>query len=216
MRHAALIPARLGSQRLPGKNLKQIDGRSLVQIAVDTAIEAGVFDQVCVSSDSEKMRVANADFLLRPAWLGGPEASSIDVVRHFTRTFGDHPADGSSGLYDVVTLLQPTSPLRTAEDIRGALLAMRNGDGVISVTEAHPEVYTMGLFGRLRSGVLPVGPRLVTANGAIYAMTVKAILAGETWWDAGVVYGYEMPAARSVDIDTEADLELARTLWTRK
>lgn len=201
-----LIPARGGSRRLPGKNLQELGGVSLVGLAIRQAQASKVFADVGVSSDDpailDEANRYGAVALPRPAHLSGDQATSISVVRHH---------GGPSG-YDVA-LLQPTSPFRTADDIRNAVAVLENtgGDAVVSVTDAKADyVFEHGHADRLR----PVQslPDLVVPNGAIYLLTAKALAEGLDWW-TGVTYSYWMPQSRSLDIDTEEDLELARELW---
>ena len=112
-----LITARGGSQRLPGKNLALLGGRSLLQRTIDAA-RASVIDRLILSSDDPQIIAAarsggaEAPFV-RPEALAGPTASSIDVIRH-AMTWVEAEAPGR---YDILVLLQPTSPLRIAADI---------------------------------------------------------------------------------------------------
>jgi CMP-N,N'-diacetyllegionaminic acid synthase len=176
-------------------------------------VDSGVCDEIVVSTEDEQIRLAaflaGAKVHERPRRLAQDDTLSIEVVRDAVAAFPG---------FDVVMLLQPTSPLRTGDDIRGALKLMGNSEAVVSVTETrHPEVYTINPLQRLR----PVAPdvsarKIVVPNGAIFAITTEALAEGLDWWTCTTCYGFEMPAARSVDIDTAADLELARTIMERR
>lgn len=220
MRPLAIIPARAGSRRLPNKNLLMIDGKSLAALAIDQAVSSMAFmgrevrPMVIVSTDIRPgIETEHAYYHLeRPARLADDATPMIDVVRHALGFAEELKMD-----FDSVVLLQPTSPLRTREDISMVLQVLQESGGhaVISVVRTtDPEVYTLGHAGRLR----PVkdhldGRTMMVPNGAVYAITREALRNGFDWWTAPAVYSYEMPADRSVDIDTSVDLEKARALW---
>lgn len=225
MRPLAIIPARSGSKRLPGKNRMQVGGMSLVRLAIHHAIMSQLFDQrIVVTTDdrliADRERPAdddkNADppmyVIERPAELATDAASMMDVVRHAVAMAVEWQME-----FDSVVLLQPTSPLRTGDDIRAcaAFMDERRADAVVSVVETRdPEVYTVGHAGRLRPiAVHADGRRLLVPNGAVFAIRRDVLDRGLDWWTAPLVYGYEMPLERSVDIDTADDLELARKVW---
>lgn len=212
MRILGLIPARGGSKRLPGKNLREINGHSLVEWAVRSAQESEALAEVVVSTEDEQIRLAaflaGAKVRERPMRLALDDTPSIEVVRDAVAAFPG---------FDAVVLLQPTSPLRTGADIRTAaeLLIETRGQAVVSVTETrHPEVYTINPLQRLRplDEIRAYSRKIVVPNGAIFGLSTEALAEGLDWWTCTTCYGFEMPAARSVDIDTLADLELARTI----
>ncbi len=208
MRVLGLIPARGGSKRCPGKNTADLGGKPLLQWTVEAARESGVVDHLVVSSEDEAI-LQLADTLgvaqvPRPVALAQDSTPMLPVVRHAVEAV--HPADP-----EVVILLQPTSPFRTAEDIRAALSLMdvKGGDSVVSVTDVPEElVFSVRWADRLE----PVSSNFVVPNGAIYVMSTRALMRGETWY-SGFSYAYRMPKERSLDIDTPLDLELARMMW---
>jgi CMP-N-acetylneuraminic acid synthetase len=110
----AMIPARIGSSRLPMKNLALIDGEPMIAYAVRAAIESGVFDTVVINSDApvfgEIAARLGVDFYQRPPHLGNSATKSDQVVYDFMRQF---PAD-------MVCWVNSISPLQTAEEIRSA------------------------------------------------------------------------------------------------
>ncbi len=220
MRPLAIIPARAGSKRLPGKNRAQIGGKSLTQIAAEHAHAAGLKGFV-TSDDMELFHEGvRADWwtsgIKRSAALSGDDVPMIHVVLDAVA----HARAMGVGPFDAIVLLQPTSPLRTAADITAALELLESSDAVISVVESpDPEVFTIGHAGRLRPislSQITDGRRLAVPNGAIYAITTAALDQGLDWWTAPVVTAYEMPPERSVDIDTAVDLERARELWAQQ
>ena len=219
MKPLAIIPARAGSKRLPHKNRQLIDGMSLAQHAIRQAQHSGLFDHVILSTDDQwlldqPMEVGPLYVHDRPAYLAGDQTPMIDVVRAVV-----DKARGWHMDFDMVVLLQPTSPQRTSDDIKAAceIFDQHHAEALISVVETrNPEVFTMGVAGRLRSVALHVdGRRMVVPNGAIYIISAAVLERGRDWWSANHTYAYEMPPERSIDIDTEIDLEKVRTLWKR-
>lgn len=116
----ALIPARQGSKRVPGKNVRVLDGHPMLAYTIAPAIESGVFDAVIVSTDSEETAAiarhygAEAPFL-RPAEFASDTSPDIEWVEYTLRELG---ARGRR--WDAFSLLRPTSPFRTAETMRRA------------------------------------------------------------------------------------------------
>lgn len=112
-----LIPARGGSKRLPGKNIRPLCGKPLIAWTIEEARKSELITQlICSTEDDDIAEVCHkygCEVLLRPADLATDDASSIDVVRHASRVLPG---------YDYVCLLQPTSPLRTAADIDRCLM----------------------------------------------------------------------------------------------
>jgi len=113
----ALIPARSGSKAVRGKNIRQIENSSLLARAIAVARETGLFDRIFVSTDSpEYAREAEHEGVetpwLRPAEFATDTALVTDTIRHTVETFAQH-----GERFDTVALLEPTSPLRLAEDI---------------------------------------------------------------------------------------------------
>lgn len=215
-----LIPARGGSKRLPRKNLALVSGVSLLELAVRTAIESGVLDRVVVSSDDEEiLRVAQdsgADALVRPSELASDTAPMDGVLVH---ALGALASSGQPLRDDgALCLLQPTSPLRTAEDVRAAAQLYRSTSctGVISVTEEDrkPFKFVYGLPDGTLSGLASPRapftrgqdlPPLFRPNGAIYIWRAGDIARHQGCFVDGTL-PYIMPTSRSLDIDDSADL----------
>lgn len=143
MRLLALIPARGGSKRVPGKNIKNLGGLPLIAWTLRAAHDSGVCGAVVVSTDDEAIaavaREHGADVPgLRPAELASDTAGSVDVALHALDRY-----EAAHGPVDGLLLLQPTSPFRTADTIRrgAALFAKTHGRrSVVSVSPApsHP------------------------------------------------------------------------------
>jgi CMP-N,N'-diacetyllegionaminic acid synthase len=112
----ALIPARAGSERVPGKNVRLLAGHPLLAYSIAAARESGLFDAVVVSTDSEEIAEVARRFgaevpALRPAELATATSPDIDWVRHMLGVLDD---------YELFSLLRPTSPFRGAATIRRA------------------------------------------------------------------------------------------------
>mgnify|MGYP000891443067 CR=1 FL=1 len=218
------IPARAGSKGVPGKNLRLLAGKPLILHTIETAKASGVFDYLLVSTDGIEIarvaREAGAEVpFLRPAELANDTARGIDALIHAIEW-----CEGQGLYYDWVMTLQPTSPLRSVDDILGAcrLMIERDAQAVVSVCEVDnhpwlcntlPEDLNMENFIRpeifgLNRQELPVFYRL---NGAIYLSQWDFIKKMDTFYGPRT-FAYIMPKSRSVDIDTEIDFLLAELL----
>jgi len=215
-----LIPARGGSKRLAGKNIRPLAGRPLVQWTVETARASRFLDRLIISSDDPAIIAAavsagcEAPFV-RPAELARDDTSSAAVALHALDIIGRN--------YDLLVLLQPTSPLRLAEDIDGALQACvtRGAPSCISVVEAssspHP-LYRLKADGRLQRVPVPAdgaSARTYTPNGAVYVVRVSEFRRSPTFVTDGTI-GYPMPADRSIDIDAPIDFQQAEHLISER
>ena len=218
----ALIPARGGSKGLPGKNIVPVAGRPLLAWSVDAARGARSVDRVVLSSDDET--IMNAALACgcevpfrRPSRLATDTATTIDVVMH--------ALDALPG-YDVVVVLQPTSPLRTAADIDAACerLAASGAPACVSVSPVEQSPYLMYRIGAghalLPIVETPAGatrrqdlPLVYVLNGALYVADVAWLRSSHNFVTEETV-AHVMPATRSMDIDTLADLEMFRAVIT--
>ena len=211
-----LIPARGGSKRLPGKNLKLLAGKPLIAYTIEAALEADL-GLVVVSTDDPAIARESRKFgahvpFLRPPELASDTALSIDVAVHCLNTLG--------GKYATVIFLQPTSPLRKCEDIVGAMSIYEEhqSEAVVSVCESRlrPE----WLF-EVRDGYLQESnarksnvTRFVSVNGAIYIVDQHILIAKRTFLPERTM-PYVMPQERSVDIDTLLDFKIAEYLLSK-
>lgn len=210
-----IIPARGGSKGIPDKNVYPVGGKPLLAWTLDAARQARRLDRVIVSSDSERIiqvaRGLGAEVpFVRPAELARDETPGIDPVLHALEQIPG---------FDIVVLLQPTSPLRTGADIDGAidLMLSRKAPACVSVTESADHPYWMYRLGSIDNLVpfidLPPAaasrrqdlPRAYALNGAVYVAHVPWLRQHRTFLTRETV-GYEMPAARAVDVDCLEDL----------
>lgn len=211
----AVIPARGGSKGLAGKNIRLAHGRPLLAWTIEAARASRFIDHVVLSSDDESiMSVARAfgcDVpFRRPDELATDTATSIDVVLH--------ALDAVPG-FDTVVLLQPTSPLRTEDDIDAACALHAECDGApcvsVSVVEKSPYLmYELADDHRMQP-VLPAPadvtrrqdfPAVFALNGAIYISRVGELRAARTFISSHTV-AYVMPHDRALDIDTASDFD---------
>ena len=230
MKNIAVIPARSGSKGLPDKNIRMVNGKPLLAYTIEAALESGCFDTVHVSTDSEKYAEIAQQFgadvpFLRSAALATDTASAWDAVREVLARYaqlGKH--------FDTMMLMQPTTPLRTGEDVRAAYALMREkqAKSVIAVCEVDhsplwcdtiPDSGSMKGFGRkdlawVNRQVLRPYYRV---NGAIYLLSVDGIAIppdDEIYEDN--CYALFMDRKKSVDIDSEDDLALVEFLLSRR
>lgn len=223
----AIIPARGGSKGLPGKNVRLLDGRPLIGHSILAALEAPSVTRVIVSTEAAEiaevaMREGAEVPFLRPLELSQDETPTLDVLRHVLLELeareGYRPEE--------IVLLQPTSPLRTYEDIEGALaLRRREGaDRVVSVTPVkhHPSwMFHLDEHGRAIPYVGEQGSRrqdlsaLYALNGAVYVYRREHLLRTVPL-PAEEVRLWVMEPETSVDIDTLLDFELAEFLLARR
>lgn len=210
----AIIPARGGSVRMPRKNVALFMGQPLIHWTVKAALDSGVAERVFVNTDdaeiAEAGRAAGAEVpFLRPAELATSSATTYDVIAHMLDTLA------LSARYFV--LMQPTSPLRSAEDLRAAfdLLVAPRAAAVVSVCgfdKPWPVLRRVDAAGELHLLEEPAGGAPTHhLNGALYLGSQATLRATRSFTPPGTL-PYVMPAARSVDIDTPLDFRIAEAI----
>lgn len=205
---------------MPRKNLQPVGGRTLLEWTIRAAQDSRVSDRVVVSTDDPEVaaaaRASGAEVpFIRPMALATDEASTVDVVLHALDALS--PAD-------IVVVLQPTSPLRTAADIDSACRRMvdATASSCVSVCEAEQTPYWMYLLEdgeRLKPLLVPPAgaarrqdlPTAYALNGAVYVSETAALRVTRAFVRDGTV-AYVMPSERSLDIDTPDDLARVRRL----
>lgn len=222
----AIIPARGGSKGLPGKNIRPLNGKPLIAYAVEAGLKSKYIDRVIVSTEDEEIaRIAvqyGAELpFMRPAELASDTAMAVDT---YIYTINRLEKEGGKPI-DSFVVLQPTSPLRIAEDIDGAveLFMQKDADSVVSYCkEDHPitwhkyldeegrfvDIFETTLQNRqdFRVSYYP--------NGAVYVFKTSIIRERKYFTDKS--YAYVMPRNRSIDIDHIEDFEFAEFLLRRK
>lgn len=220
-----IVPARGNSKGIPRKNLRLLLGRPLISYTLDAALESDALKRLIVSTDDPEIAAVAEDHgvevpFKRPSELARDETPQIEVVLHALEVL-----EGSErSRYDVVVLLQPTAPLRSAEDIRSSvrMLLETGGDSVVSfcrVEQGHP-FYMYTLDGNKPRPLLDVPPQITRRqqfpeiylrNGAIYA-TRRDVLVEQRSFYGRDTRAYVMPSERSINIDRETDLIFAEAL----
>lgn len=219
-RFVGIIPARSGSKGLKDKNIKDLKGKPMIAYTIEAARDSNVFDDIIVSTDSQLYADISIEYgalvpFLRPKHLSTDTAKTNDVIEHVIKELKQVGKE-----YDYLMILQPTSPLRTSEDIVEAikLLFEKKANSVISVCEVeHSPLYMNTLDKSLSmEKFLAKGtksrrqelPKYYRLNGAIYLSKVDYFLKYKDLYKEKS-YAYIMDKKRSIDIDDELDFKLA-------
>lgn len=222
----AIVPARGGSKGVPGKNIKDLFGKPMIAYTIEEALKSKYITEVIISTDDERIADVAVRYgakcpFMRPAELAQDDSLAIDTytytVDKLNPKFGYSIAD--------FAVLQPTSPLRLAEDIDNTIEVFKknNADSAISFTrEAHPISWHKYLDENSR--IVPIfEDKLLNRqelrptyypNGAVFVFKYSTIKSGKYYTDKS--YAYVMPASRSVDIDTLDDFEYAEFLLRKR
>ncbi len=213
-----VIPARSGSKRLHHKNILEIAGKPLIAHTIEAALQSTVIDKVIVSTDDEEIALISQKYnaevpFIRPTELSDDSASSINVIIHCIDYF-----KSKSIYFDYVILLQPTSPLRTSDDIDKAFeLISKKTRAVVSVCKSeHPPswMYTLSDGNYIN---IPdyknstEGSNFYRLNGAIYISEIDDLYKNKSFIGCHTK-AFIMPAEKSIDIDTRIDFELCKIL----
>ena len=223
MNNIAIIPARSGSKGVKDKNIKELAGKPLMAYTIEAALKSGQFDEVMVSTDSEKYAEIARAFgasvpFLRSEKTATDTASSWDMVEEVLSKYEE-----LGKTFETFCLLQPTSPLRTDEDISAAYELFREKAefAVVSVCEAEHSPLWCGHLPENQEFVdfidaesmkqRQAGGKYYRLNGAIYIVDIKRFREGKFLYQSGN-FAYIMSQDRSVDIDTELDFIMAELL----
>jgi CMP-N,N'-diacetyllegionaminic acid synthase len=208
-----VIPARRGSKRLPEKNIAELGGRPMLAYTVDAALESELFDRVLVSTEDEWIAELAAELGAtphrRPGELAGDLVSATDVC---LEALEDE---------DAVVCLQPSSPLRTAGDVRSAWhqFLAADADFLVSVTAIDPHYFHWALepdggawhrmvFGKEYLVERPLLPTRYRPNGAIKIGLAGPLRERRDFFGPRLAV-YEMPEERSVHVALPFDLQVA-------
>lgn len=215
-----VIPARSGSKGLPGKNIKLLHGKPLIAWTIAEALKSKYLDKILVSTDDRKIAGISRKYgaevpFMRPKKLATSTAKMIDVLLYVLARLKKNKEE-----YDLIMLLQPTSPLRRYEDIDASieLLFRKKVKSVISVCESEHHPYLavkLACHGQLTDSHRKMIanknrqelPPYYRINGALYLSYID-FLKKEKGFIGGGTYAYVMPQERSIDIDTEFDFKL--------
>ncbi|GFM38110.1 acylneuraminate cytidylyltransferase family protein [Desulfovibrio psychrotolerans] len=215
-----VIPARGGSKRLPGKNIRPLGGRPLIQHIIETCSRSRLLTDCIVSTDSEAIRRAAMDAgaqapFLRPDHLASDTANSQDVLRHALEFFA---AQGNK--YTHVVLMQPTSPLTRVETIDRCIerLLEDNRDMVFSADAVHVASRFMGTVDPqdtflLRYPAADSTPEYVP-TGNVYAMTARHAIEAPSLFSGNLAV-VMVTREEAVDIDYEEDFVMAQIYFDK-
>ncbi len=216
-----VIPARGGSKRLPNKNLKMIDNKSLTQIAIEEGLKSQFISRIILSSDSKKIldigEKFNIDLDQRTADLSKDTSTTLELLQSLVVKYGFENDE------IVLVLIQPTSPLRQYEDIDKAinLFISNNADSVVTATKipSHLSKDKMMVLDDqdkiINFGFDPIDKsKVVIRNGpAVLVTKVNNIINSNLYGKRS--YIVEMPFQRSIDIDEEEDYLIAKLIYER-
>lgn len=232
MRTLYLIPARGGSKGLPGKNLRPLLGRPLIAWTINTALQAAERNpgRVVVSTDdaaiAEAARANGAEVpFMRPAELAGDTSSSMDVVLHALKWFADQ-----GERFDLVCMLEATSPQRTADDVSNAmdlLLKTEGAESIVGVCRSeggHPAFlarknakqfiapYQGDAFKFLRRQEID---DVYFFEGSLYIARTATLEQRRSFYHDRTL-GYEMPKWKSFEVDDLVDFTVIEALMTAR
>ena len=223
MKTLYVIPARGGSKGIPGKNIKPLCGKPLIAYSIEVARALADDCDICLSTDSQQIADVAKNMglevpFMRPDYLATDKSGTYEVLLHAVQFYAEQ---GIS--YDTMVLLQPTSPLRTADDVSRALaLYTAEVDMVVTVCLAAANPY-YNLFETTADGFLTISkgdglltrrqdaPRVWEYNGAVYVINPQSLRRCGLGAFARRV-PCEMPRSRSIDLDTMQDWALAELL----
>ena len=225
MKPVFVIPARGGSKGIPGKNIKPLCGKPLIAYSVEVARQLADDRDICVTTDDERIAqvVKNMGLdvpFMRPDYLATDGCGTYEVLLHAVKFYEELGRD-----YDTLVLLQPTSPMRTAEDVQAAIDAYTPDiDMVVTVTEAASNPY-YNCYETDENGFLHISkgdgcytrrqdaPKAWEYNGAVYVINIESLKKGPlgSFRRRKMVV---MSRERSVDLDTPLDWMVAEAIMS--
>lgn len=226
IKYLAIIPARGGSKRLPRKNVLNFNSKPLIAWTIDAALKCSNITEVVISTDDKEIAEVGMKYgakvpFIRPAEISGDSATSVSVVLHVVDFY---EKELNTNVENII-LLQPTSPLRNAENIQNAidLFESKKANSVVSVCKMeHSPIWCNVLpddlslenfidekYKNIRSQDLPIYFRL---NGAIYIANTDVFKREKVFISSKKSFAYVMPNENSIDIDTELDFEIAEVM----
>lgn len=218
MKTVAIIPARAGSKGIPNKNLTEVGGKPLIGWTIEAAEKAIGIDRIIVTSDGNDIlefsdRYKSVEILSRPESLAQDATPTAPVIEHALDQF-----DITGDEYEYLVLLQPTSPLRTSEDIEEALKLLNETKANSLISVVKPDHHPLKSFKKNKEGFLegivnndfPFMPRqelpiAYQPNGAIYIIEIKEFLKRKTFFTERTIE-YVMPTSKSFDVDSYEDI----------
>jgi N-acylneuraminate cytidylyltransferase len=223
-----IIPARGGSKGIPNKNIKELGGKPLIHHSLDYARLFASDEDICLTTDSPlisecAMKIGYHVPFIRPNYLATDESGTFEVLQHAVNYYNDKGLD-----YDIVVLLQPTSPFREKRHLNDALTSYTSDlDMVVSVKETHSNPY-YNLFEETEGGFLMISkgtgdfirrqdvPPVFEFNGSIYIINTQSLMKANSFKDFKKIKKYIMPPEFSIDLDSMYDWNLAQSMFEKK
>jgi len=222
MKILVVVPARGGSKGLPGKNIKQLGGKPLINYTIETARQLFSDSEICVSTDDESIVSCVKDIglnvpFIRPEYLAGDNIGTREVLLHANEFY-----ESKGVFFDYILLLQPTSPFRKVSDIQNIIHTMKNNkeaDMVVSVKESKDNPY-FNLFEEGNNGLLKKSkvsnfirrqdcPSVFAYNGSIYLINIKSLKDKQLFEFEKVIKYIISDEMYNTDIDTMVDWIIA-------
>jgi len=223
----AIIPARGGSKGIPHKNIMKINNKPLIAYSIEAAKESKFIDYILVSTDNIEIKNVSLNYgakvpFLRPEEISNDTAKSIDVVLHAVEYLKNQGEE-----FHYVVLLQPTSPLRSFEDVDNAIekLMGKEAESLVSMCEAAENPVLMRVIedDKLKAFVEFKGdnlrrqdlPKFYIFNGAIYINSIEMLLKEKIFVNEATI-PYVMDSKKSIDIDNMLDAKLTELILREK
>lgn len=219
----AIIPARGGSKGIYRKNIQILAGKPLIAWTIDVALKVSEIDRVILTTDDPEIATVGQRYgcdvpFMRPDELAGDDAPGIAPVLHALEMLPG---------YDIVVLLQPTSPLRLKEDVAACIKVVATGaPACVTVQSLQHGIHLLYEMDS-RANLVPAcsenfstvrrqdTPKVKMLNGAVYAADIAELRKHKSFLFQGVK-AYEMPPDRSIDIDEKLDMEMAHFLLSKR
>lgn len=229
MKYVAFVFARGGSKGVPGKNLREVAGKSLLQRAIETALETPQITRVIVSTDSDEIARAAVDHgaevpFMRPAELATDESPEILSWRHALRELQTLEGEAPEAMVSLPT----TAPLRLPEDVSGCINIFESKAAdlaLVTAVSGHNPYFNMvevlgdqklkvPMLSRMDISRRQDAPLVHGLTTIAYVARTKYILGCQSLFE-GNIYNHEVDISRSLDVDTEFDIEIASILLNK-
>ena len=208
-----VIPARGGSKTISRKNLHPLNGKPLIDYTIEAAKQSCLDDYI-ISTDDEQIREKYRKAIWRPYELAQDDTPMAPVIQHAVQVYEKSRVKK----VEAVVILQPTSPLRMAEDINRCVEIFKANlcDSLVSVFKGIHPIKSYDEGGKPFLEQMPYDKhkhRCLTRNGAIFITRRDLLDSGRLTGDSPLFY--VMPKSRSIDIDDYADLFVAEAILSK-
>ena len=224
-----IIPARGGSKGLPNKNIRTFLGKPLIAWTIDQAKKSKYIDKLIVSTDDEKIAKISIEHgadipFMRPEALAGDDSPVCETILHALNFLEEH-----DDVYDVVVMLECTSPMRYKEDIDNMISKFINNNGaasvvgVVELTNEHPS-WAFQLADNYLASFIPESSAIENYNRQLLKRAFLPYSIYATWWGNFKKYKkfyqantipYIMKREQKVEIDDEVDFYLAECIFKK-